>query len=131
MSHPGTGPSAAAAADPEIRGFHAHVYFGPDTVEQARSLCLAAAQRFQLVMGRVHEKPVGPHPDWSRQLAFAPDQFAAVVPWLAFHRRGLIVFIHPVSDNQLLDHRDRAMWMGEVRPLDLSVLPEGSATSLL
>jgi len=118
-------------SEPEIRGFHAHVYFGPDTVEQARSLCLAAAQRFQLVMGRMHEKPVGPHPDWSCQLAFAPDQFAAVIPWLAFHRQGLVVFIHPVSDNQLLDHRDRALWMGAVRPLDLSVLPESPATSLL
>jgi hypothetical protein len=24
-----------------------------------------------------------------------------------------------------VDHRDRALWMGAVRPLDLSVLPDG------
>jgi aromatic ring-cleaving dioxygenase len=34
------------------------------------------------------------------------------------------VFIHPLTGNDLVDHRDRAMWMGAVRPLDLSVLDE-------
>jgi DOPA 4,5-dioxygenase len=110
--------------DPVIHGFHAHVYFDACTLEQARALCLAAAQRFPLKMGRVHEKPVGPHPDWSCQLAFRPDVFGALIPWLALHRGGLVVFIHPISNNDLLDHRDRSMWMGTVRPLDLSVLDE-------
>ena len=93
--------------DPVIHGFHAHVYFDACTLEQARALCLAAAQHFPLKMGRVHEKPVGPHPDWSCQLAFRPDVFGSLIPWLALHRGGLVVFIHPISDNDLLDHRDR------------------------
>ena len=105
-----------------IRGFHAHVYFSRDTLQQARELCQAAAGLFPLAMGRVHEKPVGPHADWSCQLAFAPAVFGQLVPWLALNRGGLVVFIHPISDNELLDHRDRALWMGAVRPLDLSVL---------
>ena len=110
---------------PTIHGFHAHVYFGPDTVEQARALCTAAAQQFPLKMGRVHERPLGPHPDWSCQLAFRPALFGEVIPWLAMRRAGLVVFIHPISDNDLVDHRDRALWMGAVRPLDLRVLGEG------
>ena len=109
---------------PTIRGFHAHVYFGPETVAQARALCEQAAAAFPLKMGRVHEKPVGPHPDWSCQLAFKPEVFGQLIPWLAMRRAGLVVFIHPISDNDLVDHRDRAMWMGAVRPLDLSILSE-------
>jgi DOPA 4,5-dioxygenase len=110
---------------PTIRGFHAHVYFGPDTLAQARALCEAAAQQFPaLLLGRVHEKPVGPHPDWSCQLAFKPELFGELIPWLAMRRAGLVVFIHPVSDNDLIDHRDRAMWMGAVRPLNLDILRE-------
>jgi aromatic ring-cleaving dioxygenase len=112
------------ADGPRIHGFHAHVYFNAETLAQARALCEAAAARFPLKMGRVHEKPVGPHPDWSCQLAFKPALFGEVIPWLAMHRRGLVVFIHPISDSDLIDHRDRAMWMGAVRPLDLSVLPD-------
>jgi DOPA 4,5-dioxygenase len=119
MDTPGT-------TTPTIHGFHAHVYFDAGTVERARALCTAAAERFPLKMGRVHEKPVGPHPDWSCQLAFRPGVFGDLIPWLAMHRAGLVVFIHPISDNDLVDHRDRAIWMGAVRPLDLSVLGEGA-----
>lgn len=115
---------AASATTPTIHGFHAHVYFDASTIGQARALCNAAAARFSLKMGRVHEKPVGPHPDWSCQLAFRPAVFGDLIPWLAMHRGGLVVFIHPISDNDLVDHRDRALWMGAVRPLDLRVLDE-------
>ena len=110
---------------PAIRGFHAHVYFGPDTIDQARALCEEAAKAFPLKMGRVHERPVGPHPDWSCQLAFKPALFGELIPWLAMRRGHLVVFIHPISNNDLIDHRDRAMWMGAVRPLNLDMLTEG------
>ncbi|MEO7940340.1 MAG: DOPA 4,5-dioxygenase family protein, partial [Burkholderiaceae bacterium] len=78
-----------------------------------------------LKMGRVHERPVGPHPDWSCQLSFLPALFGSLIPWLAMRRNGLVVFTHPISDNERVDHRDRALWMGAVRPLDLSALGDG------
>ena len=71
----------AEAPTPAIRGYHAHVYFAHESVAQARALCEAAAQRFDVVMGRVHEKSVGPHPDWSCQLALKPAVFAELIPW--------------------------------------------------
>ncbi len=105
----------------EITGFHAHVYFDAATVEQARAVCEAAAERFGVTMGRVHERPVGPHPRWSCQLAFPPALFGEVVPWLALERNGLTVFIHPETGDELGDHRDRAIWMGEMLPLNLAM----------
>ena len=113
---------------PQIQGFHAHVYYGADTVDAARTLCEEAAKRFELKLGRMHNQPVGPHPDWSCQLAFRPPVFGEIIPWLAINRGNLVVFIHPVTGNDLVDHRDRAMWMGAVRPLNLSVLSEGPQT---
>ena len=65
---------------PRIQGFHAHVYFDAQSIERARALCEEAARRFPLKMGRVHERPVGPHPDWSCQLAFVPEVFGELVP---------------------------------------------------
>jgi len=118
----------ATTPAPVIHGYHAHVYFNADTLAQGRALCEAAAARFPLKMGRVHEKPVGPHPDWSCQLAFKAALFSEVLPWLILNRAGLVVLVHPITGNDLLDHRDRAMWMGAVRPLDLSVLPEHTET---
>ncbi|KEA63632.1 Aromatic ring-cleaving dioxygenase [Marinobacterium lacunae] len=111
----------------DIRGWHAHVYFNADSLERARALCEQAAERFpELKMGRVHEKPVGPHPDWSCQLAFRAELFDQVIPWLTLNRGDLTVFIHPITGFDLIDHRDRAIWMGSIRPLNLSALPETS-----
>ena len=73
-----------------IQGYHAHIYFDASTLDQARALCEEAARLFPVVMGRVHEKPVGPHPDWSCQLAFGPQVVAQVLPWLAMNRKGLV-----------------------------------------
>lgn len=107
-----------------IRGYHAHVYFDAGSVDQARRLCEEAAAQFPLKLGRLHERPVGPHPDFSCQLAFEPDLFAQLVPWLMMNRGDLVVFVHPLTGNDRVDHRDRALWMGAVRPLDLSVLSD-------
>jgi aromatic ring-cleaving dioxygenase len=105
---------------PLVQGYHAHVYFAELTVGVGRALCEQAAARFSLKMGRVHERPVGPHPDWSCQLEIPTGQFADVVPWLMLNRAGLVVFIHPLTGDDLVDHRDHALWLGSSRSLDLS-----------
>ncbi len=111
---------------PEIQDFHAHVYFDAARVEQARALCEAVRDRFGIAMGRVHEKLVGPHPRWSCQLTVPPEKFGQVIPWLALHRGGLTVFTHPNTGQDLEDHRDRAIWMGELLPLHLEIFTRGT-----
>ncbi|WP_263263892.1 DOPA 4,5-dioxygenase family protein [Pseudomonas sp. RIT-PI-S] len=108
----------------QIYCYHAHIYYDATTLDQAVALCDDAERRFPLQRGRTHRQPVGPHPDWSCQLAFEPGVFGELVPWLALNRRGLVVFIHPLTGHELTDHRDHAIWMGAVRPLDLSVLSD-------
>ncbi len=105
-----------------ISGFHAHVYFDESTIDQARQLCERARDEFAVEMGRVHERPVGPHPKWSCQLAFEPDEFGKVVPWLSLNRGGLVVFIHAETGDVIADHTDHALWMGDMMELDLSAL---------
>ena len=104
-----------------ITGYHAHVYFDAGTREEARAVREAVEARFPVGMGRWHEKPVGPHPCWSYQIAFAPEIFAEIVPWLALNRQGLTVFLHPESGDDLADHRDHAVWLGPSATLDLSI----------
>jgi len=104
-----------------INGYHAHIYFDADSFDQAEQLCLAARDRFPVQMGRMHRKPVGPHTLWSCQLAFAPDSFASVIPWLALNRDGLDIFVHPITGNDLQDHSAYAIWLGESQPLKLEI----------
>lgn len=105
----------------QITAYHAHVYFDADTVDQARRLCEQARDTFEVEMGRVHERPVGPHPMWSCQLAASPAQFALLLPWLALNRDGVIVFAHPDTGDHLADHRDHGIWLGTGLDLDLSI----------
>jgi DOPA 4,5-dioxygenase len=102
--------------------YHAHIYFGPDTVDQARALAQEAGMLFKVAVGRVHERNVGPHPAWSVQLAFSRNEFDRIVPWLDEHRGALDVFVHGVTGDDMTDHTEYAYWLGNEWPLDLSAL---------
>lgn len=104
-----------------ITGWHAHIYFDADTKAAAQALCEEAARRFGVAMGRMHDRPVGPHPTGSCQLSVPPEAFAAVIPWLALNRGGLTVFAHAETGDHLADHTRHVLWLGESRALDLSI----------
>jgi aromatic ring-cleaving dioxygenase len=106
-----------------IASWHAHVYYDPATTrDSAAALREDIAARFAVTLGRWHDVKVGPHPQAMYQIAFNNEVFADLAPYLALHRRGLTVLIHPNTANELADHRDHAMWFGAVLQLDLSVL---------
>lgn len=102
--------------------YHAHVYFGAADAAQAAALCEAAGARFGLPVGRLHPQPVGPHPLGSCQISFGREDFEALIPWLESHRGGLTVLVHGVTGDDLADHTDHAVWLGEPVPLNLAVL---------
>ena len=41
---------------------------------------------------------------------------------LGSYRAGLTVLVHPLTGDDLADHRDHALWLGDSRPLDLEAL---------
>ncbi len=104
-----------------IEGYHAHVYYDPASKPAAAALRQAVAKSFDVSVGRWHDQPVGPHPRGSYQLAFERRLFGLLVPWLALNRNGLTIFIHPETGDALADHRDHALWMGEMLELNLGL----------
>jgi aromatic ring-cleaving dioxygenase len=105
-----------------ITGYHAHVYYDAATKPVAEVVRAGVEARFEAWLGRWHDQPIGPHPMGSFQIAFAPEMFAEIVPWLALNRRGLTVFIHPETGDDVSDHSDHAIWLGAQREVDLSAL---------
>lgn len=105
-----------------ITSWHAHVYFDAASRDAARALrdVINAELAGQIELGRFHEKPVGPHPMWSYQLAIPAANFAQVVGWLTLNHGGLDVFVHPNTDDELRDHRDSALWLGRSYTLNLA-----------
>jgi DOPA 4,5-dioxygenase len=108
-------------AEPTIRDFHAHIYYDPEQVEQAKQLAAAAQARFPVAIGHFHLRPVGPHPRGSCQLTVPTELFGDVAQWLALNRAGLTIFAHAETGNDLADHTQHVIWFGESEPLDLSI----------
>ncbi len=71
-----------------ITGFHAHVYYDPATRHIAERLREGLAGKFEVQLGRWHDKPIGPHPRSMYQVAFAPTVFAPLVSWMIGCRSG-------------------------------------------
>ncbi|MDN0084772.1 DOPA 4,5-dioxygenase family protein [Crenobacter sp. SG2305] len=107
-----------------ITSWHAHVYFNTNSRDVAWALREEVIARFGSIaeVGRFHERPVGPHPVWSYQIAFKRAHFADIVEWLALNRGTLDVLVHPNTDDELRDHRDHAIWLGLPHRLDLRVV---------
>jgi DOPA 4,5-dioxygenase len=100
-----------------IQDFHAHIYFNPDQLPLAQE----AQAQFGVAVGHFHLKPVGPHPRGSCQLTVPTEQFGAFAGWAALNRRGLTIFAHAETGDDLPDHTAHVIWFGESEPLNLAI----------
>ena len=105
----------------EIVGFHAHIYFDTASRDAAARVREGLAQ-FEVQLGRWHDKPIGPHPQGMYQVAFLPEQFGKVVPWLMLHREELNILVHPETGDDVADHTLHCLWLGEKLELNVEVL---------
>lgn len=118
----------APAVTDQIEDYHIHVYYDATTKPKAEALRAKLEAAFPSASyGRWHDKPVGPHPEWSYQVHFPVELFAQIVPFVALERDGLTVLIHPNTGDGLRDHRDYALWMGSMPALNLSIFEKDGA----
>ncbi|MGH7110756.1 MAG: DOPA 4,5-dioxygenase family protein, partial [Stellaceae bacterium] len=117
------------AGSAPITGYHAHLYYTPQTRPVAERLRAAIGERFPARpvaerlraaigerfpgarIGSWHDEPVGPHTAAMYQVAFAIEDFSRIVPWLMLNRDGLDVLVHPMTGDGLADHTNHAAWL--------------------
>ena len=109
---------AEGFVDPSAtQGYHAHIYYDPETRPIAERLREAIGNRFGVELGRWRDEPVGPHPVPMYQAAFPAAEFPRIVPWLMLNRGGLSVLVHPQTEDAYDDHTIHALWLGAPLPL--------------
>ncbi len=99
--------------------YHAHVYFDESTLAFATQLCEKAGDIFSLKVGRIHQRPVGPHTMWSCQIIFFNTDFDQFISWLDQNRGDLTVLVHGNTGDAKADHTSYAYWLGDEVALDL------------
>ncbi|MGB2924352.1 MAG: DOPA 4,5-dioxygenase family protein [Limnothrix sp.] len=101
--------------------YHAHVYFDAASFQEAQKFCLEAGKEFQVAVGTLHQRPVGPHPYWSCQISFGTEQFDEIIAWLNKYRNGLDILVHGLTGDDLKDHTEHASWLGKASALNLKM----------
>jgi aromatic ring-cleaving dioxygenase len=101
--------------------FHAHIYYSAEERSAAAALReeFAAAPDI-LFVGRMMDRPVGPHPVPQFEVHFLERSQPNVVA--AIEASGLRALVHPLTDDDLADHTTLAKWIGEPVDLDVGVL---------
>lgn len=108
----------------DITGYHAHIYYDAATKPAAERLRAKLEARFTTpVYGRWHDRPVGPHPRWSYQVAFEPALRDEIVAFMDANREGLTILLHEQTGHDLRDHTDGASFLGKPVALRLDKLP--------
>jgi aromatic ring-cleaving dioxygenase len=114
----------------EISGYHAHLYYDRQTRPAAAALREEIGRNFpDVLLGRWHEAPVGPHPISMYQVAFSVADFPRFVPWLMLNRGVIVILVHPETGDDYQDHAEHALWLGEKLPLNLEFLRRIAARS--
>ncbi|MGE8133058.1 DOPA 4,5-dioxygenase family protein [Novosphingobium subterraneum] len=100
--------------------YHAHVYFDPAEADEAGALCTRMRDELGVAMGRVHARPVGPHPRGSCQLTIQAERIGPAIAWMMQNRGHFTIFCHGNSGNDLDDHTRHVMWLGDSEALNLA-----------
>ena len=101
--------------------YHAHIYYSADergAAEALRGEFLRGAGI--LFVGRMADRPVGPHPIPQFEVHFPAAALAGTIA--AIEKSGLRALVHPLTDDDLADHTSLASWIGEPLALDLAAL---------
>ena len=100
---------------------HAHIYYSVEQCAAAEALREEFGRSPDILfVGRMMDRPVGPHPLPQFEVHFLEQSLPTVVA--AIDGSGLTALVHPLTDDDLADHTSLARWIGEPLALDTSVL---------
>jgi DOPA 4,5-dioxygenase len=104
--------------------YHVHTYF--DAASRASAVTLREKLREEFAgRARVHgliDEPIGPHPLPMFETDIPASEMEAVKAWLEKNHGAHSILIHPLTGDDVADHRDHPQWVGPPLPLDIEFL---------
>ena len=107
----------------KTEGYHIHFYCDISQIPLCKEVREKLIKDVPEIAGAgpVRNVPVGPHPLPMFEAWFDHTHLDPIVRWAMKNRRGLSVMIHPLSGDDLADHRDHSLWLGNPLPLKLEI----------
>ncbi|MCL6740076.1 DOPA 4,5-dioxygenase family protein [Sphingomonas sp. RB56-2] len=101
--------------------YHAHIYYSDGERSAASALRDQFTARPEILFtGQMTDRGVGPHPIPQYEVHFLGSSRDSVIA--AIEASGLRALVHPLTNDDLVDHTTLAHWIGEPLELDVSVL---------
>ena len=113
-----------SAPPPNTEFYHAHIYYDLSTRSAAAELRKAITQELGNRV-RVHnliDQAIGPHPLPMFEIDIPAGELSHIKTWLAAHHGAHSILIHPLTGDDMADHRDYPQWIGPELALNLEFL---------
>ena len=107
-----------------VHQFHAHVYYTSETRASAAALRerMATLSGGRLELSTLSDGLRGPHASLMFGVDIPRADLPEVLGFLMLNHGPHAVLVHPVTDNEVMDHSHHALWLGQPQPLDLARL---------
>lgn len=112
------------AASMKILGWHCHIYFPMERRDVAVRLNTEIQDRFPIWDYRWMDRSNFLHPTPMFRFQFKRDDLADFLEYLTLNRDDLSVLVHAISGDDIIDHTQHAMWLGEPLTLGIDALRE-------
>ena len=97
----------------KINYYHFHLYYEIKDITLSAKLRTKFSQAFDVEVGRLWDRPIGPHPVGSCHVKVPIKLFEKVSAWFLKNRNGVDLFIQPISEDDIADYKDNIMWIGK------------------
>ncbi|KAF8953800.1 hypothetical protein CPC16_005052 [Podila verticillata] len=136
LSSQSTPDSLKSTIAAEVKEYHFHLYYFENNAKSRASAVVIRNRLGELVdqgylkvvpqtiYGGVFPGPTGPHVIGSFEVWCPIEGFARMFSWFTLNRGSHSVLVHPLTKEQLVDHTDRAIWMGQSLPLDFEIFKQ-------
>jgi len=107
-----------------ILGWHCHIYFPMDRRDVAVRLNEDIQDRFGIWDYRWMDRANFLHPTPMFRFQFKREDLPDFLEYMTLNRDGLSILIHAISGDDIVDHTEHAMWLGEPLSLGIEALRE-------
>ncbi len=106
--------------------YHVHVYYELHQMEIAGEVREKLMRDIPEIdgVGPIRQRAVGPHPIPMFEAWFSFRYLNKVIEWMKQNNQGLAIMFHPLSGNDLEDHKTHSWWIEKELPLRLEVFEQ-------